>query len=60
MHVGVTRAYFYANAIREIYVRLPVEDQHEGEECTCPRRQITALVMQRKLGRRGARRQSAS
>lgn len=35
MHVGVTRVYFYVVASRDIYVRLLVEDQREGEEHMC-------------------------
>lgn len=35
MHIVVTRAYFYAEASRNIYVKLPHEDRLEGEENMC-------------------------
>lgn len=37
MHVDVTRAYFYADASREISVKLPAEDQQDGDEQMCGR-----------------------
>lgn len=33
--VDVVRTHLYASTDRDIYVRLPAEDQHEGEEYTC-------------------------
>lgn len=35
MHVDVTCAYLYAEASRNIHVRLPVEDKHGGDEYMC-------------------------
>lgn len=35
MHMDVARANFYAGASRDIYVKLPAEDQHEGDEYMC-------------------------
>lgn len=35
MHIDVTRAYFHATASRDICVKLPIEDQQEGEELLC-------------------------
>lgn len=35
MHVGVTRAYYYAEASRNIYVKLPIEDHEDGEDQLC-------------------------
>ena len=35
MHIDVTRAYFYADVSRDVYVRLPAEDQAPGEEHLC-------------------------
>lgn len=37
MHVDVTRAFLYADASREIFMKLPVEDQEDGEEQMCGR-----------------------
>lgn len=35
MHIDVTRAYLYANASRDFYVKLPAEDQVPGGEHMC-------------------------
>ena len=32
MYAGVSRAYFYAPAVRPVYVRLPAEDNKEEDE----------------------------
>lgn len=32
MHVGVTRAYFYANASRDTHVKFPVGDMGPGDD----------------------------
>lgn len=37
MHVDMARAYFYVEASREIYVKLPVEDMQPGDEDRCGR-----------------------
>ena len=37
MHIDVTRAYFYADVSRTVYVKLPAEDQAKGEEHMCGR-----------------------
>lgn len=41
MHADATRAYFYADASRDIYVWFPAEDQQGGEEQTCRRLRCT-------------------
>lgn len=35
MHVVATRAYFYANISRDIYVKLPTQDMQPGDEEKC-------------------------
>ena len=35
MHVDVSRAYFYAKALRDLYLQLPSEDRLPGEEDLC-------------------------
>ena len=35
MYADVSRAYFYAKAVRPVYVKLPEEDMAEGDECRC-------------------------
>lgn len=35
MHIDVTRAFFCTSASRDIYVKLPAEDQAEGDEQLC-------------------------
>ena len=35
MYADVSRAYFYAKAVRPVYVKLPDEDMTEGDECRC-------------------------
>ena len=35
LYADVSRAYFYARAIRPVYVKLPAEDQEAGEEDWC-------------------------
>ena len=35
MYADVSRAYFYAKAVRPVYVKLPVEDREEGDEARC-------------------------
>ena len=37
MYADVSRAYFYAKAVRPVYVRLPEEDMAEGDESRCGR-----------------------
>ena len=37
-HAEVSRAFFYAWAIRPVYVKLPAEDQEAGDEDRCGRR----------------------
>ena len=37
MYADVSRAYFYAKAIRPVYVKLPSEDFEEGDENRCGR-----------------------
>ena len=37
LYADVSRAYFYARAIRPVYVRLPEEDQEEGDVDRCGR-----------------------
>ena len=36
-YADVSRAYFYARAIRPVYVKLPAEDQEAGDEDRCGR-----------------------
>ena len=35
MYADVSRAYFYAKAVRPVYVQLPDEDKEEGDEARC-------------------------
>ena len=35
LHLDVSRAYLYAHALRDVYIRLPTEDTTEGEEHLC-------------------------
>jgi hypothetical protein len=35
MYADVSRAYFYAKAVRPVYVKLPDEDREEGDEARC-------------------------
>ena len=35
MYADVSRAYFYAKAIRPVYVKLPDEDREDGDEGRC-------------------------
>ncbi len=35
MYADVSRAYFYARAVRPVYVKLPDEDRQEGDEGCC-------------------------
>ena len=35
MHADVSRAYFYAKAVRPVYVQLPAEDFEEGDDTNC-------------------------
>ena len=35
MYADVSRAYFYARAVRPVYVRLPEEDTEKGDEGKC-------------------------
>ena len=35
MYADVSRAYFYAKAVRPVYVQLPAEDFEEGDEGNC-------------------------
>ena len=35
MYADVSRAYFYAKAVRPVYVQLPAEDFEEGDEHNC-------------------------
>ena len=35
MYADVSRAYFYAKAVRPVYVQLPAEDFEEGDESNC-------------------------
>ena len=35
MHADVSRAYFYARAVRPVYVKIPPEDTEEGDEARC-------------------------
>ena len=35
MYADVSRAYFYAKAVRPVYVKLPEEDMEEGDESRC-------------------------
>ena len=35
MYADVSRAYFYARAVRPVYVRLPEEDTEAGDEGKC-------------------------
>ena len=37
MYADVSRAYFYAKAVRAVYVKLPEEDQEEGDAGKCGR-----------------------
>ena len=37
MYADVSRAYFYAKAVRPVYVKLPDEDYEEGDERKCAR-----------------------
>ena len=37
LYAVVSRAYFYAKAIRPVYVKLPEEDLEEGDEQRCGR-----------------------
>ncbi len=37
MHADVSRAYFYAKAVRPVYVKLPEEDLAPGDEGKCGR-----------------------
>ena len=35
MYADVSRAYFYAKAVRPVYVKLPDEDWQKGDENRC-------------------------
>ena len=35
MYADVSRAYFYARAVRPVYVKIPPEDTEEGDEARC-------------------------
>ena len=37
MYADVSRAYFYAKAVRPVYVKLPEEDMEPGDEGKCGR-----------------------
>ena len=37
MYADVSRAYFYAKAVRPVYVKLPAEDLEPGDENKCGR-----------------------
>ena len=37
MYADVPRAYFYAKAVRRMYIKLPEEDFEQGDECKCAR-----------------------
>ena len=60
MYADVSRAYFYAKAVRPVYVKLPDEDREEGDEARCGKLQLVPRIHPDAGGQRICTRQRES